>query len=513
MRRLLSAALAALSVASARVASAQADPSPRPLTDSLYVRDVGPGRPGRLLRDVLRRPHIVLRPAARATLRRGETLPRTTILLGPELAVDGTIQGDLVVVGGDAFVHPGAVVEGRAIGIGGCIYPSALATVRGGVECFQDETFDVQRDASGHLALRYRSLVDRSVALFRLPLGIGLRIPTYDRVNGASVAFGPIVSLDTGRITLEPLVTYRSNLGAIDPAVFARVELGRRNLLEVTAQRGTFTNERWIRDSLVNSIITLIRGTDARNYYRADRVEAIARRTWEGASGTLDPWIGARTERAWSAGLDTTTRRRGRRPWALIKRNDVTDGMRRPNPRVLHDRITSALVGAQLDWTAAGGLETNLDLGTEVSVGAPSGRGFVQGVLDATVAFPVVREHTLRMQLHALLTASDSTPAQRYSYVGGSGTIPTRDLLEMGGDRLLHLDSRYEIPLDRPVIPFLGSPTVAIRHVIGSAGVGRLPAFAQNVGLRVTVGMLRAEFMMDPARGDRQVSASVALGR
>ncbi|MFL5582967.1 MAG: hypothetical protein ACJ8AO_21580 [Gemmatimonadaceae bacterium] len=510
-------AVAALTVAAALGRPAVARPqAPEaagagPITDSVYVADVGPGRSGRLLRFALGGSRVVYRPGRRLVLGKDQDIPTTVVVLGNDVALDGRIRGDLIVVGADAFLHPGAVVDGRAIAIGGCVYASKLATLRGGLECFQDETFEVRRDAAGRLSLHYRSIIDRRVAFLSFPL-YGFREPSYDRVNGLSLPVGPTFNIDTGRITVEPVVTYRSNLGDWDPGVRIRGEIGRRTTFEAYGERGTYSNEDWIRGRRVNSLTTLLAGQDVRNYYRADRFDGRLRRRWETFSTALEPWVGAATERAWSVGPDTATRRSASVPWAILRRNDVDEGMRRANPRVLHGRITSALGGARLDW-ASQGVTTVVDLGTEVSLDAPSDRGFVQGVLDARVAFPAIRNHSIVVALRALATRSDSTPPQRYSYLGGSGTIPTRDLLSMGGDQLVHLDSRYNIPLTRPTLPYLGAPVITVRHVMGSAGVGELPDFVQNLGARVSLSLLFVEFMVDPANGDTNFGFGLSFGR
>lgn len=58
-----------------------------------------------------------------------------------------------------------------------------------------------------------------------LPLGIGLRTPSYDRVNGVTIPWGPRLELGDEKLQLDALVSYRSNLGNWDPSVegsFAR---------------------------------------------------------------------------------------------------------------------------------------------------------------------------------------------------------------------------------------------------------------------------------------------------
>ncbi|MEO7367853.1 MAG: hypothetical protein ABIZ36_07850, partial [Gemmatimonadaceae bacterium] len=73
-----------------------------------------------------------------------------------------------------------------------------------------------------------------------LPLGIGLRIPAYDRVDGLALPFGPMITLAGGRVELDPTVTYRSHLGKFDPRGKATVKLGSHDALMIDGGRATF---------------------------------------------------------------------------------------------------------------------------------------------------------------------------------------------------------------------------------------------------------------------------------
>jgi hypothetical protein len=94
---------------------------------------------------------------------------------------------------------------------------------------------------------------------------------------------------------------------------------------------------------------------------------------------------------------------------------------------------------------------------------------------------------------------SDTPPPQRFAYLGGSGTLATVDLLALGGDRLLFLQGDYVIPIERILLPFLGSPFIALRYAAGNAGIDRLPSLIQNVGVGAGVGFFRVDYSIDPA--------------
>ena len=88
-----------------------------------------------------------------------------------------------------------------------------------------------------------------------------------------------------------------------------------------------------------------------------------------------------------------------------------------------------------------------------------------------------------------------------------------RDLLSLGGDQLVFVDSRYDIPIQRIKIPFAGSPMVTLRHRAGSAGVQRLPRLIQNVGVMATLSLLRVEYAVDPASRKQSIHASLSIAR
>ena len=171
---------------------------------------------------------------------------------------------------------------------------------------------------------------------FSLPLGVGLRIPSYDRVNGLSLPWGPRIRVPGGRIVLDPTVTYRSNLGKFDPAISATVAFGHADSLSVFGGIGTYTNDSWIRSDLVNSFAAIGVGSDARNYFRGDRVTADLSHAIKGDSWTTSVWVGGLHEFDWSTGL---LRPHGKSPWSFFGRTDSLK-MKRINPYVRRDHIT-----------------------------------------------------------------------------------------------------------------------------------------------------------------------------
>ena len=340
-----------------------------------------------------------------------------------------------------------------------------------------------------------------------LPLGIGLRIPSYDRVNGLTLPWGPKLSIGDD-VEFDALVSYRSHLGNLDPSIEGELRPGYGNEIKLYVGRGTFTNDAWIRSDLVNSGAAFFVGTDARNYYRADRASLRFTRTLTAAAFTFTPFLGGIYEKGWSTGSLTPTSR----PWSVFGRSETLK-MLRPNPAVLKGNIGSILGGTGMEYFR-GEVEAKLSATVEHALRSPAERcaftpgggifcvigrsSFTQGTVHGEVFFPTFGTQTFSFRGHTVLS-SDSAPPQRYAYLGGSSTLPTVDLLALGGDRLFYAEGEYMSPIERIMMRFLGSPFVALRYAVGSAGVRDLPPFIQNLGIGVGISFLRVDYSIDPA--------------
>jgi hypothetical protein len=471
------------------------------------VVDAGPGMGGRILRAALGGRHLLVDARdSGLVVGRAVSIDRPLIVIG-DTRVAGTIRGDLVVLG-DLYLRPGALIEGRAIAIGGRVAPSALARV-GDMLSFADLTFAARDGADGAIELRLAPREGVVVSRVALPGVAGFRLPSYSRIDGLALTFGPEIRLDTGRVRIEPLVTYRSHLGVVDPGLVATAELTRRTAVELRASRGTFTNDAWIRGDIINSALALGVGTDARNYYRADRAEATVGRRFETTRHVLEPFVGGLVERSWSAARDTLSQSR---PYAVLNRDDALEGMRRLNPAVTGGRITSALFGARWQVETESRIRGGATLRVEQALAVGRAARFTQGTLDGALQTPGFSDHVVQLLAHAVGTVGPDTPTQRYAYLGGSGTIPSLLLLEQGGSELLWLESRYTVPVHGIRLPLAGTPAVTLRHIVGGAGLDRLPSLTQNIGIRLNVSVVRVDYVFDPTgRGRNNFSVGVGL--
>ena len=342
-----------------------------------------------------------------------------------------------------------------------------------------------------------------------LPFGIGFRVPEYNRVDGAALPWGPKLDTGDGMLEANATVTYRSHLGALDPAVDAVMRLASGAVwIDLRAGRETFSNDRWIRSDLANSAASFLVGSDARNYFRADRAQARVRLELARGPWFLEPFAGFRTERAWSTGSVTPPESR---PWSLFGRSGHRQ-MRRPNPAVDRGRLTSVIGGIDFDFEREG-MDADVTTLVERATDAPSDARFTQFTIDARGGFPALADHDFDFRVHAVHTAGGVAPPQRFAYLGGAGTLNTVELLEMGGDRLLFVEGVYSVPLPFVRVPLVGSPKVGFRYAAGSAGTGRLPDLTQNIGVRLGVQFLRAELTWDPATRKSSFSVGATLAQ
>jgi 3-deoxy-manno-octulosonate cytidylyltransferase (CMP-KDO synthetase) len=387
------------------------------------------------------------------------------------------------------------------VAIGGGVYESTLASIGGSADAFRDFTYDITESGAGYV-LSYRSLGAREGRPVKLAGLYGLLIPSYDRTNGLSVPLGAELAAFGSRLLIEPRLTYRSQLGRLDPSV-AITDSNRHGVaLVATIGRSTYSNDSWINTDAINSLISIGVGNDTRNYFRGTRGQASIVWRNESSARTITSYFGGRGEHALTVrpGVGVTGG-----PWSFRGRHDVDD-MLRPNPPVDNGTIASLIGGATVEWNAAE-LVARADVGIEAGsasadsvagVPTPDRRQFVQATFNGVISFPTFGLQSLRFEGHAVATTHGTTPRQRWAYLGGSGTISTLNLLSLGGDQLFYIDSRYSIPVERVQLPFVGSPVVTLRDALGGAAIGHWPTIHQAIGVRLSLSLAYIEYMIDP---------------
>jgi hypothetical protein len=470
----------------------------------VVLREPGPERVASIVRNVAAQRHALRAGSGALVLPRDSVVQSSLLVLGRSTYLSSRVQGDVVVVGGDLYLRTGSEITGRAVAIGGGVYRSFLGTVGGPVESYRDDDYAIAA-TNDRYELVYQSRRDPAPVI-QLAGVQGLLLPSYERVSGLSLPVGALLTVGDRAVEIEPFVTYRSRLGVVDPGVRVRIAPERALRVEAEGGRTTRTNDAWMRTDLINSFLALAFGNDGRNYFRADGGTARAIAHVERPGITLEPFVGARYEKVRPITAVGNV-------YSFTGRKSIDD-MARPNPAVEPGEIGSGLVGASLVYSV-GVVRARLAAEGERSFRTPDSTStFMQFTFDGTIEFPTFGTQRLRIEAHGVATLADSTPRARYAYLGRGGTLPLLDLLEQGGDRLLFVESRYEIPVAAIVLPKIGSPTLHLRHLMGSAGVGSLPPLEQELGVGVGISVLRFEATFDAA-GDRdpRYGVVVTIGR
>jgi hypothetical protein len=492
-------------VLAAGVAHAQNDNQPRCLTARLV--DPHGAVSGPVVRAVLAQPHEMLcaPDTNTVTLSKGANLPKSIVLIGKKAAVEDTVHGDVLMIGGDLFLHPGSYIDGHAISICGGVYPSANAVVRYGVVIEKCDKLKLGIDGPTVTVEYWPRGLAPPVAV-RLPSFYGFRIPSYDRSDGLSAGWGPTLNFDSLRLHVAPMITYRSNLGHWDPSLTVGWSPARETNLTFVGERGTYTNDEWSRPTIFNSTATLGTGSDARNYYRADHFSLIADHHFGDKLNNITPYVQVTDEFDRSVGPDLHSRHYA---WSLIDPLD-TSGIRRVNPGITRGRIISGAGGFK-GLLTAGEYVLSGSMSVEVPFTSPVSGTWVQTTLDGDLKMPAIADNTLELTTHDVVTAGDPAPAQRYAYLGGAATLPTLFMLQEGGDDLVWAAANYLIPIHIFQIPLFGPPEIGAYYTVGTAGIRRLPHFTNNVGPQVIVGIFQILYLYDPGSRKHNFAVGAVL--
>jgi hypothetical protein len=432
------------------------------------------------------------------TIGRADTVRGDALVLRATLRLDGVITGDLVIVDANVFLRPAAQVLGSVRNIGGGYYPSELASVGGSVESEPNAPYLVRQRDDGTVEILGTTRPSGIV----LPGIFGLAPPSYDRVDGLTLSASAGLLLPRMGAA-EPMVVgradYRSQRGALTGGAQLVVP-GQRTTLSAGAERTTLTNERWIRGDLDNSLSYLFQAKDYRDYYEADRAWVELSRTVGPDDRSITPFVRAQVEDARTLPA--------RSPWTVF-------GTPRADNIVVDDgRTTSAIGGMRLDWTLPRHV-VRLQGAVEAAFSAlEADHDFNAYVVDIDWAMAALWTHTLRIQsrLQGPLPGTDSLPRQRWSFVGGPGTLYTFDFADFRGDRVAFVETLYSIPIERARLPVIGPPDLDLLHLAGMAWTAaERRSFEQNVGVRLRFSLFNVRVLTNPTAFTDDVEFSIGL--
>jgi hypothetical protein len=459
------------------------------------------GRAVRLAREILARGKYVL--IERDTVLGADFhAPADLIVADATVRLEGAVEGSVAVLGGELFVRPGARIGGASAAIGGAVYPSGLAEMGPVYEAEPGTEVTLEPTDSAFVV----RLAAPASAPRWTPAGIyGVRLPTYDRVSGATVGWGGEWRVADPRKApaIGGWAEYYTARGTLGGGARLRVPLGRLEMT-LTGARQTLTNERWARGDLSNTLGALVAGRDYRDYYEADYAAlSLSRPAASPGQGGLafTPRLTLLAERSRSLVA--------REPWSLSGRG----GLARENLPVDPGDLVSLSAGATLGWLG-GTSEFAGSAAVEYAPAAWSDLAFTQARAEGEWEMQALWGHTITLFGYAQRTlGSKATPQQRWSFVGGSPTLPTFDVAAFRGDNVVYLRSRYDVPLNFIAIPLLGSPALGAEHAIGTAWrPGHpMPAWEQNLGAGIRFPLIDAFAYLDPAAAERKITVSIGL--
>ena len=399
-------------------------------------------------------------------LARGDTVPGPVLLLEGTARIAGRIEGDLYVVDGDLFLRSGASVGGDILVIGGGFYDSGLAEVAGAITYRPNELLRV-RPASGGFEIF--SEIEPEPA-FELDGTYGFHLPTYNRVDGLAFPVGALARLyrASNGPEIAAGLTWIPARDDVDFRLHSSWHLGERLRMGLYAASAVASNEEWIRPTWYNSLAHFVAGEDVRSYH--DSKEFGLEVEWTSPEPPV--WEDAPRWRLVVAG--------GREEAESLRSREVTILFGEEPPPVFpsapgYDPHLQADEGSLwfgrvgFEWVSQGrnrrtafgvGVELGLedDINSLEVLGSAAERSVVPVRRSNSYDFLLVegRVSTRRVTPwgHVVdgfaigrLDVTGRLPRQRYSTIGGIGTLPTMPVRGLRGPRLFYAEAAYAIPL------------------------------------------------------------------
>lgn len=457
----------------------------------------------RLLSEILARDSYLL-------LERDTVLPADfhaagdVLIVRADVRLEGRIDGSVAVVHGVFFTRPGSVVRGEIASIGGEVYLSGLAEAGAVHELPLQVETRLTREAGGQTITLVPPALPARVGTTGV-FGVGL--PTYDRANGLTLRWGAEYRLRRDSIApvLRGSVSFATARSAPGGTLALEIPVSGSGWLRAEVARESYTNEAWIRGAFMNSLSVTVLRSDLRDYHESD----VALLGWERRQ--RQPLISG--ERFFAPRLTLRASRdrslRTRNVWSAFG-----SGEWRENPEIDEGVLVSVVPGGFLDWRGRTSRFAG-DLSVEWAPPGASDFEFVQLVADGRYEMLALRGHvvTLRGRTQQSL-GDDPAPRQRWSFVGGPGTLPTLPTAAMYGDRLVFVQTTYDVPLPWVQVPLVGSPSLRATHATGAAWPtgAPMPAWEQNVGAGLRFFLLEVIAHVDPTDPGGGVALGVGVG-
>lgn len=409
-----SAALTALLLAFANAANAQQD---NPLAHASLPRSVE-----YRITAVIENPNTRQITGA-ATI--SDTVHTDVVAQKGSLTVRGRIDGQLIIIDGDAIFEPGAIVTGDVTIVGGDAKGIENADIGGTITMYGEAILPFGRDdrvytVNRHSRRVYRDDDRRDWGYSTISFRTGWN---YNRVEGLPIEFGPSVETGGDNPTrFEAHAIWRTEVASPfetdDWGYSVRVEqflFGKHDFrLGASLSNTVQPIESWQLNKHEASLGTFLFHEDNRDYFKREGWGVYARYTPRatGLSALL------------SYNDDDHFTEPARDPWTLFNGDDVW----RLQPIVLEDRFQT-LTGTVLldrrndDDYATDGFLVRADLTQALN------HDFTHGLIDARIYRRVNRYGTLSFRgVAAGALSSDAMPTQFQHALGGAGSMPGYEL-------------------------------------------------------------------------------------
>jgi hypothetical protein len=438
----------------------------------------------------------------------GSTVRGSVALLAGRLTVEGTIDGDVVVINGDLHVLPGGSISGSATVVGGDIAPGSAATVAGGVAIFREPLrFRYQGNAIIYIPAEMERGLSAGV---NLPFGrtdiLVASHGAYNRVEGLPVAVGPRIRFGgTHPTTAQALLIARTAAASeLDPRRFgydlraeqlvapgAGLTLGLRLFSEVAPI------EEWGVSDRESALATFVLHRDYRDHYEREGWGLFARMRRPGTPYTLTAEY--RDEEHES--------RRPSDPFTLLD----NDGPWRAQPSIAEGALRSVAAVGSYDtrnedrdpsagWLVHLELERGLGGGIRNPVsGNPPGEGALRdeprvGRTGYLSAHADVRRYARltpysRLALRVLAAGSLDArplPPQRQHTLGGEGSLPGYSLFAFDCGARVATFARD----GHPFYPYYGCDRIALVQIEYQANFPYARRLAESAGVAGHIGHL-----------------------
>ena len=409
---------------------------------------------------------------------RGDTISGAILLLEGTARIAGRVEGDFYVVDGDLFLRSGASVTGNVLVLGGGFYDSDLAEVGGVITYRPNEPLRVRPTEGGYEII---SEVEPEPA-FELDGTYGFHLPTYDRVNGLSLPVSAVARpyRSSGSPELAAGLTWIPVREDVDFRLHSSWHVGERLRLGLYATSAVVSNEEWIRPTWYNSLAHFVASDDLRAHYDSSELGLAL----EWTSPEPPVWEDApRWRLVVSAGREETESL-DVRDVAILFGSEASPFVPLlpgydPDLQVTEGTFWSGRLAFEWELRGREG-HTAFGLGVEAGFEDEVDRVFVPDIFppfepltinpyDFLLVEGRVSARRVTPWGHAVdafaigrLDVSGRLPQQRYSMIGGIGTLPTMPLRGLRDARLVYAEAAYAIPL------------------VGDAALGGLDAFARG---------------------------------